>query len=44
MRERELKIHAQAYLFKFYSSFGFTPISEEYLEDNIPHIDMIYRI
>ena len=44
MREREIKIQAQAYLFKFYSSFGFTPISEEYLEDNIPHIDMIYRI
>lgn len=44
MKEREIKIQAQAYLFKFYSNFGFTPISEEYLEDNIPHIDMIYRI
>lgn len=32
---------AQAYLQTFYTSFGFRPISEIYLEDNIPHIDMI---
>ncbi|MBA2795076.1 GNAT family N-acetyltransferase [Streptococcus porcinus] len=32
---------AQAYLENFYSSFGFFSTSEVYLEDNIPHIDMI---
>ena len=32
---------AQAYLQAFYTSFGFRPISEIYLEDNIPHIDMV---
>ena len=32
---------AQAYLQTFYASFGFQPISEIYLEDNIPHIDMV---
>ncbi|HEK9074447.1 TPA: GNAT family N-acetyltransferase [Streptococcus equi subsp. zooepidemicus] len=32
---------AQAYLEPFYSSFGFKAVSEIYLEDNIPHIDMI---
>ena len=32
---------AQVYLQNFYSDFGFTPISEPYLEDNIPHIDML---
>ncbi|EFR44226.1 GNAT family N-acetyltransferase [Streptococcus pseudoporcinus] len=32
---------AQAYLEKFYNSFGFYSTSEVYLEDKIPHIDMI---
>ncbi|CZR00666.1 acyl-coa n-acyltransferase [Trichococcus palustris] len=32
---------AQAYLQSFYTSFGFRPISEIYLEDDIPHIDMV---
>ncbi|MBS0949544.1 GNAT family N-acetyltransferase [Weissella minor] len=33
-------IQAQAYLLDFYASFGFEAISDEYLEDNIPHVDM----
>ena len=37
----KIKIQAQSYLEKFYSSIGFKKISDEYLEDNIPHIDMI---
>lgn len=38
-----LPIHAQAqaHLQRFYSGFGFQTISNIYLEDNIPHIDMI---
>lgn len=31
---------AQAHLSGFYASLGFSPISAEYLEDGIPHIDM----
>lgn len=31
---------AQAYLEKFYRSFGFKNISDVYQEDGIPHIDM----
>lgn len=38
----DIKISAQAYLEKFYGSLGFERISKVYLEDNIPHIDMIY--
>lgn len=34
-------IQAQSYLEKFYASFGFETISDEYLEDNIPHKDML---
>ena len=37
-----IRISAQAYLEKFYSELGFKKVSEEYLEDNIPHIEMLY--
>jgi ElaA protein len=36
-----IKIGAQFYLKKFYSSFGFEQVSEIYLEDGIEHIYMI---
>ncbi len=35
-----IELGGQSHLQKFYGSFGFVAISEEYLEDNIPHIDM----
>ncbi|HEY5802022.1 MAG TPA: GNAT family N-acetyltransferase [Burkholderiaceae bacterium] len=35
------RISAQRYLERFYASFGFTVCSEPYLEDGIPHIDML---
>ena len=37
---RPIKIGAQLYLRKFYEGLGFIKCSEEYLEDEIPHIDM----
>ena len=36
----EIKISAQVYLLDFYQSLGFIKISDGYLEDGIPHIDM----
>ncbi|MBK8520777.1 MAG: GNAT family N-acetyltransferase [Chitinophagaceae bacterium] len=36
-----IKIGAQLYLKIFYQSLGFIQSSEEYLEDGIPHIEMI---
>jgi ElaA protein len=36
-----IRIGAQVYLAKFYQSLGFIQSSEEYLEDGIPHIEMI---
>lgn len=39
--ETEIKIQAQDHLRNFYGSFGFEPISEVYLEDAIPHVDML---
>ena len=36
-----VRIGAQLYLQKFYESFGFIRDGEIYLEDNIPHIQML---
>jgi ElaA protein len=38
-----IEISAQSHLQKFYGSLGFEVISEEYLEDDIPHVDMLRR-
>ncbi|MGK7389090.1 MAG: GNAT family N-acetyltransferase [Candidatus Cyclobacteriaceae bacterium M2_1C_046] len=38
-----IKLQAQTYLLDFYKSLGFVPVSEVYLEDNIPHVDMEYK-
>lgn len=43
LNEKEIKIQAQSYLVDFYGSLGFKETSNEYLEDNIPHIDMLYK-
>ncbi len=37
-----IRIGAQCYLIKFYSGFGFEISGNEYLEDNIPHIEMLF--
>ena len=36
-----IRIGAQLYLQKFYTSLGFEKDSDTYLEDNIPHIEMV---
>lgn len=36
-----VRISAQQYLLKFYSGFGFEQKGEMYLEDDIPHIEML---
>lgn len=36
-----IRIGAQLYLKKFYENLGFAKDSEQYLEDDIPHIEMI---
>ena len=37
-----IRISAQAYLEKFYTGLGFKRVSENYLEDNIPHAEMLF--
>ena len=36
-----IKISAQVYLEAFYQSYGFEKVSEPYLEDGIPHLEMV---
>ena len=38
-----IKISAQCYLLKFYTELGFQAYGEEYLEDDIPHVAMIFQ-
>lgn len=38
-----VRISAQVYLRKFYEQYGFVQVSEEYLEDDIPHIEMLRK-
>jgi len=39
--EARIKISAQTYAIPFYAGVGFRAVSAEYLEDGIPHVDMI---
>lgn len=41
--EYSIRISAQEYLREFYGSLGFEEVSEVYLEDDIPHIEMLYK-
>lgn len=38
-----IRISAQSYLKLFYERLGFLQTSDEYLEDGIPHIEMLYK-
>lgn len=38
---RPIALSAQSHLERFYRSLGFLPVSDEYLEDGIPHVDML---
>jgi ElaA protein len=35
-----IRLHAQAHLQRFYAGFGFEPVSDIHLDDDIPHIWM----
>ncbi len=40
---KPIRISAQLYLKKFYESFGFETVGNEYDEDGIPHIEMLKK-
>ncbi|MEO0571688.1 MAG: GNAT family N-acetyltransferase [Bacteroidota bacterium] len=42
LKEGTITLSAQTYLVNFYEDLGFKGEGEEYLEDGIPHIRMVY--
>ena len=42
-RGQPVRISAQARLQRFYAELGFSAASDEYLEDGIPHLEMLWR-
>lgn len=36
-----IRISAQAHLARFYGAFGFEAVGDEYMEDGIPHVEML---
>lgn len=43
LHEDRIRISAQLYAKGFYEKCGFRQVSEQYLEDDIPHIQMLYE-
>ncbi len=43
LNECEIRISAQEYIVPFYMSMGFKKVSDIYLEDHLPHIEMLYK-
>ena len=44
LKVNKIKIEAQTYAKKMYEKFGFKQTSEKFLEDGIPHVQMILKI
>lgn len=40
---RAIRISAQSYLRRFYGSFGFEAVGDDYLEDGIAHVEMLRK-
>lgn len=43
MHEDTIRIQAQTYMKEYYKKKGFKEISDVYLEDDIEHVDMLYK-
>lgn len=43
MQADSIMLAGQVYLREFYKSLGFKVVSEDYLEDGIPHCNMLYE-
>ncbi|RST58969.1 GNAT family N-acetyltransferase [Siminovitchia terrae] len=43
LKVKAVRLQAQEYLLSFYGSFGFEKVSEVYLDEGIPHADMLLK-
>lgn len=44
LNKKSIRLSGQAYLSDFYTDLGFRKVSDEYLEDGIPHFEFLYEI
>lgn len=44
LNEKEIRISGQVYIKEFYKNLGFMEVSKEYLEDDIPHVEMLLTL
>jgi len=44
MDTKAVRISAQEYILDFYKSLGFEVVSDRYLEDDIPHYEMLLKL
>ncbi len=43
LKEDTIILSGQEYLTEFYEGLGFEVVSDVYMEDGIPHVDMVYK-
>lgn len=43
MKEKALRLSAQTHLMGYYEKYGFKSTGKEYLEDGIPHTEMLFE-
>lgn len=43
LNEKSIRLSGQVYIKDLYKSFGFEEVSDIYLEDDIPHVEMLYK-
>lgn len=43
LKYKNIRLSAQEYLLKFYTELGFKRVSKMYLEDGIPHVEMLFQ-
>ncbi|MGM0548284.1 MAG: GNAT family N-acetyltransferase [Bacillota bacterium] len=44
LKTKAIRLSAQEYILNFYQELGFEVVSDRYLEDEIPHFEMLYQL
>lgn len=43
LKDKSVRLSAQSHLRNYYAKYGFMPTGKEYLEDGIPHSEMLFK-
>ena len=44
IKDKNIRLSAQEYLLKFYEDLGYVSTGKKYLEDEIPHVEMVWQL